>query len=102
MNLTVLQVLGMIHRRRLRRASTFFRKVEQILLSMRQLLILFQFFGAVNPFLEPLRLVPEPVLLVPFPGKYFSGAFVGDSEGEDGDCEDDHDEEEHDEEVDPQ
>ncbi|KAM1191529.1 hypothetical protein ACFX2I_011980 [Malus domestica] len=96
MNLTILQVLGRIHRRRLRRAYSFFRKAEQILLSMRQLLILFQFFGAIN-LLQPLRLVPEPVLFVPFPGKYFSSAFVGDSEGEE-----DHDEEEHDEEVDPQ
>lgn len=58
--------------------------------------------GAVDPLLQPVRIVPKPVLLVPFLGKHFAGAFVGDGEGEDGESEQDDDEEEHDEEVDPE
>lgn len=58
--------------------------------------------GAVDPLLQPVRVIPELVLLVPFTGQGLPGALVGDHEGEDGEGEEEEDEEEHDEEVDPE
>lgn len=57
--------------------------------------------GAIDPLLQPMRVIPEVVLLIPFPGHHFPGALVGDHESEDGEEEEDEDEEEHDDEVDP-
>ncbi|ONK69678.1 uncharacterized protein A4U43_C05F25580 [Asparagus officinalis] len=58
--------------------------------------------GALDPLLQPVGVVPEPVLLVASPGDNLAGSLVGDDEGEDGEAEEEDDEEEHDEEVDPE
>lgn len=52
-------------------------------------------FVVVDAILEPVGVITEPVLLVASVGKNFSGAFVGDGEGEDGEDEEENDEEEH-------
>ena len=58
--------------------------------------------GVLDPFLQPVGVIPKPVLLVPSPGDGLPGALIGDDEGEDGEAEEDEDEDEHGEEVDPE
>ena len=57
--------------------------------------------SVVDPFLQPVGVIPEPVLLVPSTRKGFTGTLVGDNEGEDGEGEDEDNEEEHGKEVEP-
>lgn len=56
----------------------------------------------IHPPQEPMRVVAEPILLVPSPGDDRPRALVGDDEGEHGEAEEEEDEHEHDEEVDPE
>jgi len=38
-----------------------------------------------HPFLQPMRVIPKPVLLIPFPGQSLTGTLVCDDKSEDGD-----------------
>lgn len=55
-----------------------------------------------HPLLQPVRVIPELVLLIPFARHHLPGPLVGDREREYGKAEQEHDEEEHDEEVEPE
>lgn len=52
--------------------------------------------------MQPIRVVPQPVLLVPPPRNDFSGALISDNKREDGETKDNDDEKEHDDEVEPE
>lgn len=52
-----------------------------------------------DSFLQPVRVIPDAVLLIPSVGQNLSGAAVGDGEGEDGEAEPEEYEEEHGAEV---
>ena len=56
----------------------------------------------INPLLQPIRIIPQPVLLIPPAGNSLAGAGICHHKGENGETEEDHDEDEHDEEVDPE
>ena len=58
--------------------------------------------GTVNPFLQPVRVITKPILLITTIREDFSGTFVCDSEGKNGESEEYNDEEEHDEKVNPE
>lgn len=58
--------------------------------------------SVVNPLLQPVRVIPKPILLIPSIRHNFASALVGDNEGEDGEGEEKNDEDEHDEEVEPE
>ena len=51
--------------------------------------------GVLDPLLQPVGVVPEPVLLVPPPRDGLPGALVCHNEGEDGEAEEDDDESRH-------
>lgn len=57
---------------------------------------------AVDPLLQPVGVVSQPILLVPFFRKDLSGPLVGDDKGEDGEAKKEDYEEEHHHQVDPQ
>ena len=59
-------------------------------------------FVVPNTILKPVGVIAESVLLVASVGEDFSGAFVGDGEGEDGEDKEENDEKEHDEKVNPE
>ena len=58
--------------------------------------------GVVHSLLQPVGVIPEPVLLIPSIGKGLTSTFVGDNEGEDGERKGEKDEQEHDQEVEPE
>lgn len=58
--------------------------------------------SVVHSLLQPVRVIAEPILLIPSVGQRFACAFVGDNEGKDGEGEDENDEQEHDQQVDPE
>lgn len=51
--------------------------------------------GVVNPLLQPIGVIPEPILLIPLPRQNLSGTLVSDHKGEDGEAEEKHDQEKH-------
>lgn len=56
----------------------------------------------INPLLQPIRIIPQAVLLIPPAGNRLAGAGICDHKGENGETEEDHDEDEHDKQVDPE
>jgi len=63
---------------------------------------LFPVLGAINSLLQPVGVVPQPVLLVSSARDDFSGTLVGDDESEDSEAKQYDDQEKHDQQIGPE